>query len=192
MGNSDCCCEKTQELNIFSNLYDLFKQMITDLKDNDKNIPNDIYLIKVKSIPNFIKPIEESKILDNLKDGKEKEIIVIEKKLKKENQNYQLEKEIKIFSDYKPSKTISEKADEENEFIIVDLNFLEKMVENIDEYKNKKVSLIFDKSQSKMEIKFQSSNYSLKIKEKRSGIYEFKNEEDNGNSNFNPDTKIYL
>ena len=166
--------------------------MINYLKDNDKDILNDIYLIKVKSIPNFIKPIEESKILDNLKDGKEKEIIVIEKKLKKENQNYQLEKEIKIFSDYKPSKTISEKTDEENEFIIVDLNILEKMVENIDEYKNKKVSLIVDKSQSKMEIKFQSSNYSLKIKEKRSGIYEFKNEEDNGNSNFNPDTKIYL
>ena len=36
-----------------------------------------------------------------------------------------------------------------------------------------------------MEIKFQASNYSLKIKEKTSGIYEFKNEEDNDNSNFN-------
>ena len=63
-------------------LYDLFKQIINYLKDNDKDILNDIYLIKVKSIPNFIKPIEESKIFDILKDGKENKIISIEKKLK--------------------------------------------------------------------------------------------------------------
>ena len=62
---------------------------------------------------------------------------------------------------------------------------MEKIVENIDEYKNKKISLIYDKSQSKMEIKFQSFNYSLKIKEKRGDIFEFKKDEGNSNSNIN-------
>ena len=59
---------------------------------------------------------------------------------------------------------------------------MEKIVENIDEYNNKKISLIYDKSQSKMEIKFQSFNYSLKIKEKRGDIFEFKKDE--GTKNF--------
>ena len=69
------------------------------------------------------------------------------KKIKKRLSKFSVRKRNKNILDYKSSKIISEKTDYENEFIIVDLNFLEKMVENIDEYKNKKVSLIFDKSQ---------------------------------------------
>ena len=171
MGNS---CQNINELNsIFPKLYNLYKQMIINLKDINKDTLNDIYLISVKSIPNFIKPIEKSNILKIIKEGKENKIISIERKLKKENQNYQLEKEIKIYSDYIPSKTLSENNNDENEFIIVDMIFVEKMVENFDKYKNKTVNLIFDKSQSKMEIKFPISGYTLKIKEKRLGIYEF-------------------
>ena len=61
MGNSDCCCQNTQELNIFSKLYDLFKQMIIDLKDNDKDIKNDIYLIKVKQFQILLNQLKNQK-----------------------------------------------------------------------------------------------------------------------------------
>ena len=67
MGNS---CQNINELNsIFPKLYNLYKQMIINLKDINKDTLNDIYLISVKSIPNFIKPIEKSNILKIIKEG---------------------------------------------------------------------------------------------------------------------------
>jgi len=190
MGCSNSCdCDQTDVLNaIFSQLYDLFKQMIINLKDTNEGTLNNIYLISIKSIPKFIKPIEESNILKDLEEGKENEIILNEKKLKKDNQNYQPENNIKIYADYKICKSISENNNDENEFIIVNTYFLEKMIEDKDIYKNKAVNLIFNKKESIMKIKFSISGFTIKIKEKRLGIYEFIKEENN-NDNKNTDFK---
>ena len=192
MGNSKCCpCDNIDTIEnntIFSRLYYSFIDIIIKLRDNgNNNFSDEIYLVNTKSIPNFIKEIEESKILENLNEDKEKEPNSIEKELIDKNKNYKLEEEgIKFYSDYRESQNISERENDENEFIIFNSNYFG----SLEKYKNKKVELIVKRNQP--EIKFLASGFNLKIKEKRKGIFKFIKEQNNMKNNieFNPRTVV--
>ena len=56
------------------------------------------YLINIDSIPNFMKIIIESQILNNISNDKDKNINLL--KLKSLLDNYEIEKDIKLYSSY--------------------------------------------------------------------------------------------
>jgi len=90
-----------------------------------------IYLISRDSMYNFIKIIEDSKILEIKNNADEESIKLIkikEDNLAKSFADYQLEKNITFYDDYYKCKNIGNNNNQsENEFIIVNKEFLEKL-----------------------------------------------------------------
>ena len=155
-----------EEITIENNpYYDSFLNMrknIEYLKDNH-NIKIEKYLIKTKSIPNFIRIIKESGILSNMRNKKE---------LMKKLNDYTLETNIEIISDYEEGKNLLSK-EEDNEFIIVDKKFLEKMkATNISNLDDKKVEVFREKKDLK--VRFIASHEELVIiDDNYYGFYKF-------------------
>ena len=155
-----------EEITIENNpYYDSFLNMrknIEYLKDNH-NIKIEKYLIKTKSIPNFIRIIKESGILSNMRNKKE---------LMKKLNDYTLETNIEIISDYEEGKNLLSK-EEDNEFIIVDKKFLEKMkATNISNLDDKKVEVFREKKDLK--VRFIASHEELVIIDDNNyGFYKF-------------------
>ena len=138
------------------------RKNIEYLKDNH-NIKIEKYLIKTKSIPNFIRIIKESGILSNMRNKKE---------LMKKLNDYTLETNIEIISDYEEGKNLLSK-EEDNEFIIVDKKFLEKMkATNISNLDDKKVEVFREKKDLK--VRFIASHEELVIiDDNYYGFYKF-------------------
>ena len=155
-----------EEITIENNpYYDSFLNMrknIEYLKENH-NIKIEKYLIKTKSIPNFIRIIKESGILSNMRNKKE---------LMKKLNDYTLETNIEIISDYEEGKNLLSK-EEDNEFIIVDKKFLEKMkATNISNLDDKKVEVFREKKDLK--VRFIASHEELVIIDDNNyGFYKF-------------------
>ncbi len=155
-----------EEITIENNpYYDSFLNMrknIEYLKEN-YNIKIEKYLIKTKSIPNFIRIIKESGILSNMRNKKE---------LMKKLNDYTLETNIEIISDYEEGKNLLSK-EEDNEFIIVDKKFLEKMkATNISNLDDKKVEVFREKKDLK--VRFIASHEELVIIDDNNyGFYKF-------------------
>ena len=155
-----------EEITIENNpYYDSFLNMrknIEYLKDNH-NIKIEKYLIKTTSIPNFIRIIKESGILSNMRNKKE---------LMKKLNDYTLETNIEIISDYEEGKNLLSK-EEDNEFIIVDKKFLEKMKATyIDDLNEKKVKVFREKKNLK--VRFVASHEELVITDENNyGFYKF-------------------
>ena len=155
-----------EEITIENNpYYDSFLNMrknIEYLKDNH-NIKIEKYLIKTTSIPNFIRIIKESGILSNMRNKKE---------LMKKLNDYTLETNIEIISDYEEGKNLLSK-EEDNEFIIVDKKFLEKMkATNISNLDDKKVEVFREKKDLK--VRFIASHEELVIIDDNNyGFYKF-------------------
>ena len=97
------------------------------------------FLICTKSIPNFIKLINDSKILEKLDFRNIENIDNLENDFIKFFTDYELDKNIIIYSDYQLCKSLK---DTENEFIIVGNQFIENMGMGPDIINKKKVIVI--------------------------------------------------
>ena len=190
--NSNCDCCQEPEVNDgidfnFEKKYDCFKKTLKKIKIENNPTLNDIYLLSVKSIPNFINFIEQEEVLENLNTDNNDNNKRFKEKFFNDNKTYRLDKIIIIYDSYQKCKNIAKNRNNENEFIIVEKDFIELIKDdNKDSLINKKVIL----NKNQMKIKFLSKL--LKIKEKTNVIYEFKKEEEvvEDNFNFNPGTTI--
>ena len=130
------------------NFYNAYKSMI--FMNKISNVTFEAFLIKIKTIPNFIKLYEK---LEE-KNGNYKEII----------KNYQLEKKIKLHYLFeKCEKIIKKNSINKNSFIIVDKNFFKYMNIKINDINKKYV--IINKNKSIFSIKFLNSNKNLNFNE---------------------------
>ena len=159
--------------------YTLYKHIFTE-SDIIKSQKENIYLISRDSMYNFIKIIEDSKILEIKNNSDEETIKKKENNLAKLFDDYQLEKNIKFYDDYNQCKKIGCDNDEsENEFIIVNKEFLEKIrIENI---YDSNVLITFEENTNKKEIYFLTEEHSLEIESIRCGIYRFIGDENEEN-----------
>ena len=157
---------------------------------NYKPLSFNIYLINTNSIKNFITIIKKNNILDHLND--DKILKELEKKLNKDLKKYQLEKNIVIYSQIEQYKKLIEKDDnkikEENEFILVDNNFINAMNIDDEEINNKKIEIVID-NESNMKIKFPDFNKEISLIQKSNGFYSLDKikfeEKENENTNIN-------
>ena len=156
-----CSCEpKVLELGInedYFNLYKNIKELINKMKDENQ-LSLETYLITTKSIPNFIRIINQSKIFDYL-DQQNDELYLFEQILEKSLQNCEIDTNIKILSNFVECFSLAEQdIEKENEFIIVDDDLFLPSI-NI---KNKKYIEIeidnTDKNNSKKIIRFNDSD----------------------------------
>ena len=160
--------------NQFYNAYESLKSLLLKFEKN-KKIEIEGFLISTKSIPNFIKIIEDSKVLKNLNNYIKKNEINdnniknSEIQLKHNLCKYNIEN-INIYYDYNSCiNLINDK--EKNEFIIVDNLFLQSMNINQDINQYKKVVINIDKDNSNMNIEFKEGN--IDFREKMFGFFEF-------------------
>ena len=149
------------------------KNFLVEYLYGDKTISSGdkfmVYLIKTKSIPNFIKILKEA--FKTVKT--EEELKEAEKSLEKNLKDNQLEKNVEIYDSYQSCLEIIQNK-LENEFIIVREDFLNNL--EIEDDKNKKVQIIErDKNNHSMKIKFLASEKIIileEIKEQR-GYFQF-------------------
>ena len=152
--------------NSFDKYYKSFEDIKAKIKD-ETSFSLDVFLVSTKSVPNFIGYI----------------------KYKKLNEKENLEKEkIKIYYDYEQCYSISQKADEENEFIILDANCMIDEINNFKKLKDKIVIFNFNnkKKNYKTKIIFEKNQKEINIKENDKGFYCFINDD----IIFNPDTVL--
>ena len=157
-----------RKIEILFSAYKSFENNINHMKEF-KNFSKDVYLVSTKTIPNFISIIK--KYYGN------------EKKLKKKFADYEFEKNIKVYSSYKECiNVINNKV--ENEFIIVDSEFILKM----DIRNSYPVNLEYDGGN--IEIIFPVCQFLLNMRQKDNelGIYEFFMDKDE----FNPTTIVKM
>ena len=146
------------------------KNFLVEYLYGDKTISSGdkfmVYLIKTKSIPNFIKILKEA--FKTVKT--EEELEEAEKNLEEKLKDYELEKNVEIYDSYQD--IIKNKL--ENEYIIVRENFLSNL--EIEDGKDKKVQIIeIDKTNHSLKIKFLASEKIIileEIKEQR-GYFQF-------------------
>ena len=172
---------KKNNYRINNNYFEAYKSMEFILKSISKfkNCTlKDIFLISTKSIPIFIKYIEQSLILENLKNKNFISYENSENILNDLFQQYTKEKNMVFYKDYQLCKQLIGKNDE-NEFIFVDESFFTNMLYNykeLNKFRNYNVILnIFtDKNNTTiMKIKFPISNKTLYIQEKKFGFFKF-------------------
>ena len=161
--------EKKREFRAYLNI----KNFLVEYLYGDKTISSGdkfmVYLIKTKSIPNFIKILKEAFITVKT----EEELKEAEKNLEKNLKDNQLEKNVEIYDSYQSCLEIIQNK-LENEFIIVREDFLNNL--EIEDGKDKKVQIIeIDKNNRSMKIKFLASEKIIileEIKEQR-GYFQF-------------------
>ena len=143
----------------------------SDIKNIKEEKHSFFYLISTKSLPNFIEIIEKSKILEHKNISNNDSISIYEKELKRLFNDYIIEKNIKIYDNYDLCNYIAKKKNNnDNEFIIVTLDFLYLM-----ELQNKYLKYVLiklDKDKNKNYIYFSKYDEFLYFKSKRKGIYE--------------------
>ena len=193
MGNSNndddsCCCNNPLvNENVYFDAYKSFKETFTSIQNKNVFKLEDIYLISTKSIDNFIKIIEKLKILEKIKENTN-DLKNIENNLKREFQQYQNINNIIIYDSFSPCEELAIKDDDkENEFIIANKAFIDKL--STKRINKQNVILNMNRNNSNMEIFFPTSHNKIFIIEKRIGIYKFiiKKEENNNSKNeFNP------
>ena len=163
------------------NYFNAYKSIYNSYNNiTKKNEMLDNYLIKAKSISNFINIINKDNLFDNI-DENNKNISKSEEKLIDDLKNYKLEENIVIYSKYEQYKNIIEQKDkEENEFIVVDEKFLDAM--KIKNDKNAKIEISFDgDNKDLIEIKFNDSEEKIPCQKCTNISYKFLNKEEENN-----------
>lgn len=162
------------------NAYESIKSILFRLNDtNNKNEIelNNVYLISTDSIREFIKRLEQSKVLDYLKSDNYNlnDIIDHENILKQLLKDYKLEKNIKFYCNFVQCFRLAEQdIEKENEFIIVEELFIRGMGIINNDIKKKEVTVNVNKDNSKNIIKFRTSDRILRFEEKnKSSFYKF-------------------
>ena len=155
------------KLNENEKFYKAYKKMILIEDINKEKVTFNAFLIKTHSIPNFMK------IISNKNN---------EKLSKNAFENYVLDKNINLYYSFEECVYIlSNNLEKENEFIIVIESFFKKMNLNVNDLKQKYVIIYIDKNQSSYSIKFPLSNKNINFIEIKSGIYQFKRNNNNNN-----------
>ena len=175
--NDPCYCNNPVVIeNIYFPAYRIFKGIFISIQNRNDIKLEDIYLISTKSIDSFIKLIEKCKILEIIKEKKDEYLKIEENNLKRESERYKSVNNIIIYHSYRQCEDLSKKDDDENEFIIANKAFIEKLsTERINNIDAQKVTLNMNRNNSNMNIFFPVSQYNIDIIEKRTGIYKFKN-----------------
>ena len=160
--------------NDFFPVYTAFKEAFNSIQ-KDVIKQEKIYLISTQSIDQFIKIINNSKILELIKEKKDDKIKNEENNLRRKKTEFKKINNIKIYDSYKECADLAQKDDDvKNEFIIANKTFIEKInIEKIDNIDEKYVLLNIDRNNSKMDIDFPVSHKNVNIIEKRTGIYKF-------------------
>ena len=84
-----------------NNYWISYKHILTDI-DLKKILNKEfVYLISTESIPNFINIIEDSLIMKYKNKSDDKIFEIVKNNLIEKFENYELEKNIKIYNDYK-------------------------------------------------------------------------------------------
>ena len=197
MGTSSSACydcgdsnENRRKRNAAKMYFDAFKNIFEILHSLStmQSFTMKIFLISSTSIPNFINLINDSKILDKLHLQSDQNIDYLENDFIKHFTNYELDKNIKIYSDYQICKSL---IDSEKEFIIVGNPFIENMHISSEITNNKEVIFNFDRQKKIMEIKFPISHRVLEIKQKKVGFFQFINNKiEDKKDNFKPLSNI--
>jgi len=148
--------------------------IIFNLSENFEKFQNNeesfkCFLIQTKSIPNFMKIIEESKILDNISNDKYNKCLNNFKDLLV---NYKIEKTLEEVTYDKWKFMLNSKDEKENEFILVNETFMT--------YMGLKHNLVSGICQDMLVYKdyifanfTNSKNNALYYKQKKCGIYKF-------------------
>ena len=166
----DCLNEPEVKDTDIDKKYESFKNTFKKIKEGNISKLN-IYLLSVKSIPNFIKFINQPEVLENLNTENNNDIQFKNKYFSKNK--IALDQDIIIYKDYQECKKIvEENNNNENEFIIVEKDFIDLIKNNNDKLINKKV--IFKLKEK--EIVFLPSYLNINLK--RTVIYEFVKKED--------------
>ena len=164
-GNSIEVINDENQKNKYFDAYKEFKTVYTSLINN--NNKESLFLIKTSSITNFLKLIKDSNIMNNLN---EKNLEELEKNLQLSFcKQYNLDNEIKIFSDYSECESLLKEGNiKENEFIMVNKAFMDNMGIKITDGMEVSVNTLQKK------IKFNSGNeLDYKEKENDAGIFIF-------------------
>ena len=181
--------ERDKELKVLRT-YLAIKVFLKDYIYGDKTISPekglDIYLVNTNSIPIFIGILKE-----NFKKIKtEKELEEAEKNLKVKLLNYEYERTIKIYDSYQQCLDII-KDKKNNEFIVVNENFIKYFLFERNNYLDKKVKLIdIDKGNHVIKIKFPASEKELFLEEIKEQKGYFKFSEEKNKTEFENTTKI--
>ena len=130
----------------------------------------DAFLIDSKTVPNLINLLENLSILFNEKKNEN----FIENFMNNTFQNYEADKDIKLFSFEECEKIQKNNLENESKFIIVDKNFIEYMNIKDDDINLKKVKLKIDELKSLYEIEFFKFNKTFEFITIKPGIYQFK------------------
>ena len=165
--------------NKFFNAYISIKQMLI-LQNSFTNISFGAYLIKVNTIPNFIKIIKDLNILKVLvkKNNESNSIEELEQELNNNLNKYELEKDIEILYEYDNCKNMIKSNNEnENEFIIVDELFCRVMKIKDYFYENRKVNINIEQNKFIYEIQF-NSNKTIFFRQNQNGFYKFVEEKE--------------
>ena len=166
------------ENNKYKSAYECLKSLLNYIKKNN-NLEIEVFLVSAKSIPNFIKIIEDFDSFENLNNFQNKDnnkeinekIKNSEMILKKKLFYYELEN-ISIYYDYNSCIKLMElNHDMKNEFIIADNKFMEYMNVSTEINQYKKVKISTNVNKSKMFVKFQGQN--ILFREKKFCIFEF-------------------
>ena len=160
--------------------YEGYDNTIQEYLNNDKL---NCFLISTKTIPNFMKNIEKSKILDSYNTDK-----YLERKrdLKRIFTDYKDEDDYKIYKKYNNCLKILRKNDpKENEFIFIEDKFIRVPLSTckiIGRPQSPSFGLYKDLvtvDKEKMDLKFKESKKTLSFQEKKLGIFKFIKSKDN-------------
>ena len=173
-----CSSHITLENNKYKSAYECLKSLLNYIKKNNI-LEIEVFLVSAKSIPNFIKIIEDFEGFENLSGFQNKDnnrennenIKNSEMALKRKLLCYNSEN-ISIYYDYNSCIKLMElNHDKKNEFIIADNKFMDYMNVNTEINQYKKVKISTNVNKSKMFVKFQDQN--ILFREKKFCIFEF-------------------
>ena len=167
-----CTCYNYYVCN--NKVYENFKKTFKKLKERRPQKLENIYLLSTNSIPKFVQFINQQVVLTNLHSDNNRDDSEFRNCLSNDI-DYELFQNIKSYDSYQSCKDIAERnKDDENEFIIVEKDFIESINSNDDRLINRKVKLNINENEMKIQF---LSNF-LKIKEKTKYSYQFKRTEE--------------
>ena len=143
--------------------YQEIQSLVKEIMFNG-NVNRKVFLISTKSIPKYANILMKYKALNLDIKLTDDEL----NKMKKEFDDYKFEKSIEILSKYGQIQNFINSEDD-NDIIIVDITFFEKMHLNLKNIFYQTVTLI--KIKNNMEIKFDDSKEILEFKQKNNGLF---------------------
>lgn len=173
-----CSSPKNKDLSEFKyfKAFSSIKQLWKNIINSNTKI-DDVYLINIETIPNFLKIFEEYEFFKLFIESKNKSDLEYNI-LKKLEGSYEQEKNIEVIE----LKTDNYEANKDKKFIFVDIGFLGILEINLKNNEHKKLSINISKGNNRKEKLIEivlvdnnnpDENKIIKIIEERKGIFKF-------------------